>query len=112
MNINPLELMKNASKIQEQAKQAQEQLNTIFASGASGGGLVKVTLNGKMEMQEITIDPIAVDPRDIQMLQDLIVAATNAAKANVQDAIKEKLGPMVDGMNIPGLSNMLDNLGL
>lgn len=112
MNINPLELMKNASKIQEQAKEAQAKLETIYATGASGGGIVKVTLNGKMEMSEIYIDPIAVDPRDVQMLQDLIVAACNAARKNVQDQIKDELGPMVDGMNVPGLSNMLGNLGL
>ncbi|OJF76594.1 MAG: nucleoid-associated protein, YbaB/EbfC family [Treponema sp. CETP13] len=112
MNINPLEFMKNASKIQEQAKHAQEQLDTISATGSAGGGIVKVTFNGKMEMTDIYIDPIAVDPRDVQMLQDLIVAASTAARKNVQDEIKVKLGPMVDGLNIPGLSGMLGNLGL
>ncbi|HZK20253.1 MAG TPA: YbaB/EbfC family nucleoid-associated protein [Treponemataceae bacterium] len=112
MKFNPLELMKNASQIQEQVKKAQKELDTIFATGASGGGIVKVTLNGKMEMVDIFIDPIAVDPRDVQMLQDLIVAASTAAREKTQEEIKEKLGPMVEGLNIPGLSGMLGNLGL
>ena len=65
----------------------QENLKNITATGSSGGGLVKVTLNGKFEMVDIQIDPIAVDPRDVKMLQDLIIAATHQATDNIQEKI-------------------------
>ena len=94
MNINPMDLLKNMGKIKEELANAQEKLEEISATGSAGGGLVKVTMNGKFQVQEIHIDPIAVDPRDVKMLEDIIVAALHQANSNVQDEIKAKLGPM------------------
>ena len=82
----------------------QEELKSISVVGSSGGGIVKVTMNGAFQLTAVQIDPIAVDPRDVQMLQDLIVSASHDAQKRVQDAIKEKMGPVLQGMNIPGLN--------
>ena len=95
--MNPFDLLKNAQKI-------QEELKSISVVGNSGGGIVKVTMNGAFQLTAVQIDPIAVDPRDVQMLQDLIVSASHDAQKRVQDAIKEKMGPVLQGMNIPGLN--------
>lgn len=87
MNFNPFDLLKNPAALKDKLNQMQENLKNITATGSSGGGLVKVTLNGKFEMVDIQIDPIAVDPRDIKMLQDLIIAATHQATDNIQEKI-------------------------
>ena len=70
------------------------------STGSSGGGIVKVTVNGTFEVVDVQIDPIAVDPRDVKMLQDLIVAASHDAMEKIKDGMKDKLG----GLNIPGLN--------
>ena len=101
--MNPFDILKNAQSIKEQFGQMQEDLKEIEVTGSSGGGLVKITINGQFEVQKVVIDPIAVDPRDVQMLQDLITSAFRQASTNVQDKIKEKLGPLMGGMNIPGM---------
>lgn len=103
MNINPFDLLKNAQSIQEQLGKTQEELKEITVTGSSGGGIVKVTMNGKLEVLSCKIDPIAVDPRDVEMLQDLIVAAIHQAQESIQVEIKDKLGPLMNGLNIPGL---------
>ncbi|MCR4789816.1 MAG: YbaB/EbfC family nucleoid-associated protein [Treponemataceae bacterium] len=95
MNFNPMDLLKNAGAIKEELANAQEKLAEITATGSAGGGLVKVTMNGKFEVTELHIDPIAVDPRDVKMLEDIIVAALHQASSNVQDEIKNSCGPML-----------------
>ncbi|MBE6350096.1 MAG: YbaB/EbfC family nucleoid-associated protein [Spirochaetaceae bacterium] len=103
MNINPLELLKNAQAMKESMAKMQEELQNIEETGSSGGGLVKITMNGKFELLKVEIDPIAVDPRDVPMLQDLILAASKQASEKIQEALKAKMGPMMGNMNIPGL---------
>ena len=76
----------------------QEELAQITATGSSGGNIVNVTLNGKFEMTNLHLDPLCVDPRDIKMLEDLIVAAHHDAMAKIQDEIKNKFGPMLGGL--------------
>ncbi|QEN04793.1 YbaB/EbfC family nucleoid-associated protein [Thiospirochaeta perfilievii] len=92
MDFNPAELMKNISNMKSQMKDVQEKLKNIKATGSSGGGLVKIEMNGEMVIEKITLDPIAVDPRDIDMLQDLIIAAINNAQANAKDKIQQEIG--------------------
>ncbi|NLK46238.1 MAG: YbaB/EbfC family nucleoid-associated protein [Treponema sp.] len=104
MNLNPFELLKNAQSLQQQFGKVQEELKTITATGASGGGIVKITINGQMEITSVEIDSVAVDPRDVPMLQDLIIAAHTDAHTKIRDLITKKLGPMVNGLNIPGLT--------
>ncbi|MFI3257951.1 MAG: YbaB/EbfC family nucleoid-associated protein [Spirochaetales bacterium] len=101
--MNPFDFMKNFQNIQGEISKVQDELKTITATGNAGGGLVKITMNGAMETLSVELDPIAVDPRDIPMLQDLIVAASRDALSRIQEATKEKMGPMLGGLNIPGM---------
>ena len=98
--MNPFELLKNTQKIKEQSEKLQEELAAIEVEGSSGGRMVTVTLNGKFEMKKIKLDPICVDNRDVQMLEDLIVAAHNSAMENVQEKIKEKSTQLLGGMDL------------
>ena len=102
--LNPFDLLKNAQNIQGELQKIQEELKSICVVGNSGGGIVKVTMNGAFQLTAVHIDPVAVDPRDVPMLQDLIVSASHDAQKRVQEAIKEKLGPALQSMNIPGLN--------
>jgi len=105
MNINPFDLMKNAQKIQEQMNGFQEKLANISATGAAGGGLVEVDLNGKMELYAVRIAKEAMESGDTEMLQDLIVAAFNDGMSKVKEQIGSEVGAMtgLNGLNIPGL---------
>lgn len=100
MDFNPADMLKNFKNIQEQMKDVQGKLKDITAEGSSGGGLVKVTINGEMEMISIKLDTIAVDPRDIEMLQDLIIAAFNSAQSNIKEKIQSEMAGAT-GLNIP-----------
>ena len=101
--MNPFDLMKNVQNLQSQMNKLKDELGDLTATGSSGGNMVLVTVNGKFELVEIKIDPIAVDPRDVSMLQDLIVAAHRDAMDKIQEEIKAKSGPLLGGLNIPGL---------
>lgn len=101
--MNPFDMMKNLGGLQNQLKEAQEKFGALRATGSSGGNMVNVTVNGKFEMVDIKLDPICVDNRDVPMLQDLILAAHHAAVEDMQEKMKSELGPMLGGMNIPGL---------
>lgn len=101
--MNPFELVKNLKNIEGTMKTMQEELSNLRVTGSAGGNMVQVTLNGKFELLEIKIDPIAVDPRDVKMLQDIIIAAHHAAMEKVQEEIKSKAGPMLGGMGGLGL---------
>ena len=81
---------------------------SVTATGSAGGNMVQVTLNGEFEMTSIKIDPIAVDPRDVNMLQDLIVAASHNASEKIKEAIASKAGPMLGGMGLdmPNMPNL------
>lgn len=96
-------MLKNIEQMKSQLGTMQEELKQITATGSSGGNIVNVTINGKFEIINLKLDPICVDPRDVQMLQDLIIAAHHDAMSKIQEAIKEKYGPLLNGMNIPGM---------
>lgn len=98
MNMNPFDIVKNAKAMQEELARIQAELAAATVTGSSGGGIVKVTLNGQFEVLSVAIDPIAVDPRDVPMLQDLIVAAHSDAMSRVRDLLKERLGPLSGGL--------------
>lgn len=85
-------MMKQIQKLQEEMKQAQEELEESEVVGSAGGGLVEITLSGKKEMVSISIKPDAIDPDDIEFLEDLIVAAYNAASDAIDSLSEEKLG--------------------
>jgi DNA-binding YbaB/EbfC family protein len=98
MNINPIDLIKNAQKIQEQMGSIQEKLAVIHEKGSAGGGMVEIELSGRMDLCSVRISPEAVE--DIQMLEDLIKAAYVDANEKVQAAISRELGVMAGGLNL------------
>lgn len=101
--MNPFDMLKNISSLKDQLGTMQSELQEITATGSAGGNIVNVTINGKFEITNVKLDPICVDPRDVQMLQDLIIAAHHDAMSKIQDELKTKYGSMLGGMGIPNL---------
>lgn len=95
------QMMKQAQKLQARMAELQEQLAGMEVSGTSGGGLVEATLNGKGEVRRVKIDPSIVDPKDVEMLEDLVVAACNDAKAKVEQTVAERMNELTGGMKLP-----------
>lgn len=101
--MNMQQMMKQARKMQEQMVAMQEQLATKTVEASAGGGMVKVSVNGNMQLESVTIDPDALDPEDVEMLQDMIVAAANEAIRGMGDIANREMGAITGGMNIPGM---------
>lgn len=101
--MNMQQLMKQAQKMQQQLAEAQENLEQVTVDASAGGGMVKVTVNGQMMLESITIDPEAVDPDDVELLQDMIVAAVNEGVRGVTEIANKQMGAITGGMNIPGM---------
>lgn len=91
-------LMKQAQRMQRKLEEQAKEMETREFTAAAGGGVVKVTVTGKREVTKVEIDPEAVDPEDVEMLQDLIVAATNEALRQVEAAQAEQMGSITGGM--------------
>ena len=106
MNINPFDILKNAQKIQEQMGSFQEKLATINTTGSAGGGMVEIDLNGKLEVTAVRIAPEVVEGGDVEMLQDLILAAFSSGIEKTREAINREVGAMAGGFGIPGLSGI------
>ena len=100
---NMQQLMKQAQKMQEQLMAAQAELSAREIEGSAGGGLVKVVMTGGGELMSVTIDPKAVDPDDVETLQDLVVAAVRDASRTISELTQQTMGPLTGGLNIPGL---------
>jgi nucleoid-associated protein EbfC len=98
--VNPKQLMK---QVQQMQSQMQQRMAELRVEGSAGGGMVKATMNGTKELLAVTIDKEAVDPNDVEMLQDLVVAAVNEAARKVDEEMQSSIGAMTGGMNIPGL---------
>lgn len=101
--MNPFEFLKNTQAIKEQSEKLQGELADLRVEGSSGGRMVTITMNGKFEMLGIKLDPICVDNRDVQMLEDLIVAAHKNAMDNALEAVKEKSQSLLGGMDLSAL---------
>ena len=101
--MNMQQMMQQARKMQEQMVAMQEQLATKTVEASAGGGMVKVSVNGNMQLESVTIDPDALDPEDVEMLQDMIVAAANEAIRGMGDIANREMGAITGGMNIPGM---------
>jgi DNA-binding YbaB/EbfC family protein len=101
MDIN--KLMKQAQQMQAKMAKAQAELEGKEVTAEVGGGQVKVVMNGKHRLKSIEIAPEALDPDDIDFLQDLIIAAVNEGAKNVDDLVEKEMGSVTGGMNIPGL---------
>ena len=100
---NMSKLMKQAQQLQTKMAQLQEELGEKTIEATSGGGMVKVVANGKQQILSIQVEKEVVDPEDVEMLQDLIVAAVNEALSRSQAMVNEEMGKLTGGMNIPGM---------
>ena len=100
MNRN---MIKQAQQLQARLMKAQEDLENETVEASAGGGAVKVVATGKQTVQSIAIDPAAVDPNDVELLQDMVLAAVNEALAKSQALAAERLGALTGGLKIPGM---------
>ena len=94
-------MMKQAQELQGRMADLQEQLAQLEITGAAGGGMVEVTLNGKGEARKLKIDPAAVNAEDTEMLEDLLLAAFNDAKSKQEQAMREKMSALTGGLPLP-----------
>ena len=100
---NMQQLMKQAQRMQENMQKKQAELNAQEFSASSGGGMVKVTVNGAREVLSVEIDPQCVDPDDVEMLQDMVMAAVNEALRMAGEATEREMSKLTGGMNLGGL---------
>ncbi len=98
MNIQ--NMMKQAQQMQERL---QKQMNELRVEATAGGGMVTVVMNGAKQIQSLKIDPDAVSKEDVEMLQDLILAAVNDAQRKADDEVQKQMGGMMGGLKIPGM---------
>jgi len=103
MGGNMSQMIKQAQKMQEDMARVQEELLTKTVDASSGGGVVQVIVSGKMELVELKIKPEAVDPEDVEMLEDLIKAALNEGLRKAQEMANNEMGKLTGGLKIPGL---------
>ena len=99
--FNPLQQIK---ALQEKMAQLQEELSQKTVESSAGGGMVTVVVNGRQEIVKISIDPQVVDPEDVEMLEDLVLAAVNDALHKAQQLIASEMSKLAGGLNIPGLN--------
>ncbi len=96
-------MMKKVQKMQEDIKKIQEDMKTRTVDATVGGGVVSVVMNGEKEVQSIKIDPATVNPEDVELLEDLIVAAVNEATKKVDDLMAQEMGKVTGGLKLPGM---------
>lgn len=100
MNRN---MMRQAQQLQQRMAKVQEELEQATVEATSGGGMVKAVVNGKQTVTSITIEPEAVDPEDVEMLEEMVMAAVNEALLRFQEMAQQKMAAVTGGLNIPGL---------
>ena len=103
--MNQMQMMTQAQKLQQEMQKMQEELEAAEYSAAAGGGVVTATVSGKRELTALEIDPEAVDPDDVEMLEDMIIAAVNEAMRKAEDAANQNMSKLTGGLS-------LGNLGL
>jgi len=103
MGMNPQKMLQQVQQMQLQMQKAQEELETATVEASAGGGVVKAVVTGKQVLESLTIDPSAVDPEDVEMLQDLVMTAVNEALKASQAMAEQRMGAITAGVRIPGL---------
>ena len=98
--MNQAQMMKQAQKMQQELLKMQEELDQATYDAAAGGGVVKATVNGKRQLVSLEIDPEAVDPDDVEMLQDMVIAAVNEALRKAEDTASESMSKLTGGLNL------------
>ncbi len=101
------QLMKQAQQFQAKMAKMQEEVGTRTVEASAGGGMVSVVANGKQEIISVHIDQEVIDPDDVEMLQDLIMAAVNDALSRARTMMNEEMGKLTKGLNIPGMPGLL-----
>jgi len=99
-------MMKQVQEMQAKMAKAQEELAVETVEASAGGGMITVVASGTLEIKEVRIKPEAVDPDDVEMLQDLVIAATNEALRAAQDLASTKLGGATGGLDLPNIPGM------
>jgi DNA-binding YbaB/EbfC family protein len=94
-------MLKQAQELQSKMADVQAKLSDVELDGSAGGGMVTVTLNGKGEMRRVKIDPTLVEPNEVDILEDLLIAAFNDAKVKVEAYVQEEMGKLTGGLNLP-----------
>jgi nucleoid-associated protein EbfC len=94
-------MLKEAQKMQARMAEMQQRLGEVEVTGTAGGGMVSVLLNGRGEMRKVTIDPSLADPAEMEIMEDLIVAAFNDAKARVEQHVQEEMSKLAGGLPLP-----------
>ena len=97
-------LMKQAKKLQAELERKQDEIAKMKVEASSGGGMVTATVNGRGELLNLAIEKEVVDPNDVDMLADLVIAAVQEAQKNAHDRSQDLLGPLAQGLNLPGMS--------
>ena len=100
MNMN---MMKQVQKMQQDMMKMQQELETKTYTAAAGGGVVSATVTGKRELKEVVIDPEAVDPEDVEMLEDMILTAINDGMKQIDEMTEKEMSKVTGGMKLPGM---------
>lgn len=103
---NMQQMLKQVQQMQRDMEDAQQQLQNETVQASAGGGMVTVTVSGDLEVKEVKIDPAAVDPDDVEMLCDLVLAATNQALASAQELASSKMGAVTGGLDLGSLGGL------
>ena len=106
MNPQYQKMMKQVQEMQKKMAEAQEELANETVEASAGGGMVTVVMSGALEVREVRIKPEAVDPEDVEMLQDLVTAATNEALRAAQDLASQKMGGATGGLDLPNIPGL------
>ncbi len=105
--MNPMDFLKNMQDIQSRVGEMQEKMKTITVTGSAGGEMVKVEIDGRMNVRKVDISPEVVDPDDVEMIEDLVLAAFTDALANLRERMQEEMSALTGDMNLPpGLLGM------
>ncbi|MFC2066405.1 YbaB/EbfC family nucleoid-associated protein [Chloroflexota bacterium] len=96
-------MMQQAQKLQAKLAQAQEEMANLTVEASSGGGAVKITMNGQQKIQSVKISPEVVNPEDVELLEDMVLTAVSEAITKSQEIAAEQLGGLTGGLKIPGL---------
>ena len=101
--MNQMQMMKQAQKMQQDLMKMQEELENAKYTATAGGGVVSATVSGKHQLVSLEIDPDAVDPEDVEMLQDMVIAAVNEAMRKAEEASNQSMSRLTGGLNLGGL---------
>ena len=100
MTINPFDIIKNSPKIQAQMEGFNDKLSSLIATGSSGGGMVEIDLNGRLEVTEVRISPETLEDKDVRMLEDLVMTAFSDSREKIREIVNRELSVITGGLNI------------